>query len=71
MITQGKCYGKIEFDVCFEEDEDSDGKFIRCLIYSIPTYSCVTGPWMRDRNKAFKSCMELVISTKNVLNTVH
>ncbi len=71
MITQGKSAGRIEFDICFEETEDKDGKFVRCLIYSIPNYNCTIGQWMRTKDSAFKQCMSIIVKEKNVLNTVH
>jgi len=71
MILRGESLGRIEFDILFEYITDNDGDFVRCVVYSIPSYDYVVGDWMRDRNKAFKNAMMLVLNDKKVLNTIH
>jgi len=68
MILQGNSAGRIELDIAFENTKDKDGEFVRCLIYTVPTYQCITGPWMRTRELAFQHCMLLIIKEKNLLN---
>jgi hypothetical protein len=66
MILQGSSLGKIEFDIMFEKTSDRDGDFIRCIVYNVPSYDYVIGPWMRSKDKAFKEAMYLILKDEKV-----